>query len=47
VGVEGKASLEVMSFIVVIDDRPEKRRQYLTLASSIGADVNIEGFATS
>jgi len=35
-----------MSFIVVIDDRPEKRRQYLTLASSIGADVNIEGFAT-
>lgn len=34
-----------MAFIVVIDDRPAKRRQYLELASSIEADVNLEGFA--
>jgi PAS domain S-box-containing protein len=34
-----------MPFIVVIDDRPAKRRQYLDLAASIEADVNIEGFA--
>lgn len=34
-----------MPFIVVIDDRPAKRRQYLELAASIEADVNIEGFA--
>lgn len=34
-----------MPFVVVIDDRPAKRRQYLELAASIEADVNIEGFA--
>jgi len=34
-----------MPFIMVIDDRPEKRRQYLDLATSIEADVNVEGFA--
>ncbi|MEN8196540.1 MAG: sigma-54-dependent Fis family transcriptional regulator, partial [Pseudomonadota bacterium] len=34
-----------MPFILVIDDRPVKRRQYLELAASIEADVNIEGFA--
>ena len=34
-----------MPFILVIDDRPAKRRQYLELAASIEADVNIEGFA--
>lgn len=35
-----------MSLIVVIDDRPEKRRQLLTLAASVEADVSVEGFAT-
>lgn len=34
-----------MPFIVVIDDRPVKRREYLELATSIEADINIEGFA--
>ena len=34
-----------MPFVVVIDDRPAKRRQLLELAASIEADVNIEGFA--
>ena len=34
-----------MAFVVVIDDRPAKRRQFLDLAASIEADVNIEGFA--
>ena len=34
-----------MSFILVIDDRPAKRRQYLDLAASVEMDVNIEGFA--
>lgn len=35
-----------MPFVVVIDDRPARRRQYLTLAASIEADTNIEGFAS-
>lgn len=34
-----------MPFIVVIDDRPAKRRQYLELAASVEPDVKIEGFA--
>ena len=35
-----------MPLIVVIDDRPEKRRQLLSLAASIAASVSVEGFAT-
>jgi len=35
-----------MPLIVVIDDRPEKRRQLLNLAASVAADVSVEGFAT-
>lgn len=34
-----------MRSIVVIDDRPAKRRQYLDLAATIEADAKIEGFA--
>lgn len=34
-----------MPFILIIDDRPEKRREYLNLAATIEADVSIEGFA--
>ena len=35
-----------MPLIVVIDDRPEKRRQLLNLVASLEADVSVEGFAT-
>ena len=35
-----------MPLIVVIDDRPEKRRQLLSLAASVTADASVEGFAT-
>jgi len=34
-----------MPFIMVIDDRPAKRRQFLELAASVEADANLEGFA--
>lgn len=34
-----------MPAIVVIDDRPAKRRQLLELATSIGPDMAVEGFA--
>lgn len=34
-----------MPLIVVIDDRPSKRRQYLDLSNSVEADVSIEAFA--
>jgi PAS domain S-box-containing protein len=35
-----------MPLIVVIDDRPEKRRQLLSLAASVATDASVEGFAT-
>jgi PAS domain S-box-containing protein len=35
-----------MPLIVVIDDRPEKRRQLLSLAASVTTDASVEGFAT-
>ncbi len=35
-----------MPLIVVIDDRPERRRQLLSLMASTSADVRVEGFAT-
>ncbi|UCH73440.1 MAG: PAS domain S-box protein [Rhodospirillales bacterium] len=35
-----------MPLIIVIDDRPERRRQILGLAASVTADVIVEGFAT-
>lgn len=35
-----------MPLIVIIDDRPEKRRQLLGLASSVLPDVSVEGFST-
>lgn len=35
-----------MPLIVVVDDRPEKRRQLLNLAASVDAGLKVEGFAT-
>lgn len=35
-----------MPLIVVIDDRPERRRQLLSLAASADTGVSVEGFAT-
>jgi len=35
-----------MPLIAVIDDRPETRRQLLSLAASVATDVSVEGFAT-
>ncbi len=32
--------------IVVIDDRPEKRRELLSLAETVAVDARVEGFAT-
>lgn len=35
-----------MPLIVVVDDRPEKRRQLLNLVTALDVDVSVEGFAT-